>query len=127
MSSGELRPGDLARDDLVQLVHLEPVEDAPLDGLDQVARLEPRLLDRVAADEDGALEHGVVELARARLVRADRADERAGLQPLAAEHGILGGRDRDDDVLLGRRRDGSRPPRRRPSCRTPQSFFSVRQ
>ena len=65
MSSADSRPGELAGDDLLQLVHLEPVEDAALDRLDQVARLEPRLLDRVAADERGALEHDVVELARA--------------------------------------------------------------
>src|SRR5262249_57724968 len=31
----------LAGDDLVQLVHLEPVERADLDGLDQVGRLLP--------------------------------------------------------------------------------------
>ncbi len=31
-------PRDLAGDDLVELVHLEPVEDALLDRLDQVAR-----------------------------------------------------------------------------------------
>src|SRR5207249_409277 len=74
--------GELARDHLLELVHLEPVEDAALDGLDQIARLEARLLDRVAANEDRPLEDDVVELSRARLVCADRADERARLKPL---------------------------------------------
>ena len=82
-------------------MHLEPVEDAALDRLDQVARLALRLLERVAADERGALEDDVVELARVRVVRADRADERARLQPLAAQHRIARGRDGDDDVLRG--------------------------
>ena len=68
----------------MELVHLEPVEDAAVDGLDQVARLELRLLDRVAADEDGPLEDDVVELARLRPVRADGTDERPRLEPLAA-------------------------------------------
>src|SRR5206468_12768797 len=95
-------PRDLARDHLVQFVHLEPVEDAALDRLDQVARLELCLLDRVAADEDGALEDDVVELAGLRLVRAHGADERSRLQPLAAQDGVLRGRDRDDHVLLSR-------------------------
>ena len=41
--------------------------------------------------------------ARARYaVRADRADERAGLQPLAPQHRIARVGDRDDDVLLRR-------------------------
>ena len=62
-SSGERAALHLAGDDLLELVHLEPVEDAALDRLDQVARLEPRLLERVAADERRALEHRVVELA----------------------------------------------------------------
>ncbi len=86
----------------MQLVHLEPVEDAALDRLDQVARLEPRLLARVAADEARALEHDVVELAAARIVRADCADERPGSQPLPAQHGILRRRRRDDDVQFPR-------------------------
>ena len=74
----------------MQLVHLEPVEDAALDGLDQIAGLHLALVERVAADEDGAFEDRVVELARPRLVRADRADERAGVQPLAAEDLAVG-------------------------------------
>ena len=40
-----------AGDDLVQLVHLEPVELPCGDGLDEVARLELRVLERVAADK----------------------------------------------------------------------------
>ena len=102
MSSGEARALQLAGDDLLELVHLEPVEDAALDGLDQVARLELRLLARVAADERRALEHRVVELAPRRVVRADRADERALAQPLAAEHRVLRRRHGDDDVGVGR-------------------------
>ena len=83
-------------------MHLEPVEHAPLNRFDQIARLDPRLFDRVAADEDRALEHDVVQLPRAPLVGTDRADERSGLEPLAAEDGIPGRGCRDDDVLLGR-------------------------
>src|SRR5206468_11641724 len=85
-----------------QLVHLEPVERARLDGLDQVGRLDSRLLERVAADERGTLERDVVELATARMVRADRADERALAQPLAAQDRVARARDRHDHVLLGR-------------------------
>ena len=78
MSSSDWRPVDLAGNDLLQLVHLEPVEDARLDRLDQVGGLELRVVERVAADEGGALEDDVVELAAAAVVRTDRADERAG-------------------------------------------------
>ncbi len=99
MSLVRLTPGDLARDDLLQLVHLEPVEDSCGDRLDQVARLELRLLDRVAADEGRALEDGVVELPPARDVRARRDDERARLQPLAAQHRVARARDGHDHVL----------------------------
>src|SRR5438876_243277 len=82
-----------------------------LDGLDQVGRLHLRLLERVAADERGALEHDVVELAAARMVGTDGADQRALAQPFAAQHRIARRGDRDDDVLLGRllvRLDGLR-------------------
>ena len=102
MSSGSARPAHVACDDLLQLVHLEPVEHPALDGLDQVARLELRVLERVAADEGRPLEHDVVELALGRHVRADRADERALAQPLAAQHRVARGRHRDDDVGVGR-------------------------
>ena len=54
-------------------------------------------------------------------VRAGGADERAGPQPLAAQHGVGRGRDRDDDVLQLRRHGGSRPARRRPRGRTPRA------
>src|SRR5712691_1439120 len=84
-----LAPAQLVGDDVLQLVHLEPVEDAALDGLDQIAGLELRLFARVAANEGCALEHDVVQLATAPMVRADRADERTRLQPLAAQHRIL--------------------------------------
>ena len=79
MSSSDWRPWTWPGHDLGELVHLEPVEHALRDGLDQVARLDLRVVDRVAADEGGALEHGVVELAGLRTVRAGRADERPGL------------------------------------------------
>ena len=102
MSASDWRPGQLAGDDLLQLVHLEPVEHAALDGLDQVARLELRLLARVAADERRPFEHDVVELPRLRAVRAHGAHERAVAQPLATENGVAGPRRRDDDVLLRR-------------------------
>src|SRR5207253_431752 len=64
-------------------------------------RLEPRLLDRVAAHERRALEDDVVELAATRIVGADRADECARPQPLAAEDRVAGGRGGDHHVLLG--------------------------
>src|SRR5712691_4616138 len=92
----------LAGHDLLQLVHLEPVEHARRDGLDQVARLLLGLLEGVAADEARALEHDVVELAGAPIVRADRADERAQAEPFAAQHRVLRGRGRHDDVLPAR-------------------------
>ena len=96
-----LAAGRLAADDLGQLVHLEPVEDTALDRLDQVAGLDPRLLAGVAADEGRALEDCVVELPGLDSVRAGGADQRAGLEPLAAEHRVSRVRDRDDHVLLG--------------------------
>ena len=83
-----LTPGDLAGDDLVELVHLEPVEHAGLHRLDEIARLELRLLEPVAADEARTLEHRVVELAARHDVGAGRHDERPRLEPLAAQHGI---------------------------------------
>src|SRR6266498_1909878 len=92
--------GGLACHDLLEFVHLEPVEHPGLDRLDQVRRLEPRVLDRVAADEARALEYHVVELAAAAVVCTDRAHERARPQPLAPEHRVRGARDRDDDVAL---------------------------
>ena len=88
MSSFDCRTGDLAGDDLLQLVHLEPVERSAFDGLDQVGGLEPRIRERVAADEAGALEHDVVELPALSVVRPDRAHERARLQPFTAQHRI---------------------------------------
>ena len=59
------------------------------------------------------------------VVRADRADERARPQPLAAQHRVARGRDRDDDVLRRPRRGGSRPARRRPRLQNASSRFSV--
>ena len=72
---------ELSRDDLLQLVHLEPVEDAGSHRLDQVARLDPRLLERVAAHERRALEHRVVELAPAPMVRTHGEDEGTWVKP----------------------------------------------
>src|SRR5439155_22223402 len=92
----------LAGHHLLQLVYLEPVEHPDLDRLDQVGRLEARVVDRVAADEARALEHDVVELAAAPVGCADGTDERARLQPLAAKHRIGRARDGDHDVALGR-------------------------
>jgi len=86
-SSSELRPRVPPATTSCRLVHLEPVENAGLDRLDQVSRLELRVLDRVAADEHRAGEHVVVELAAPSVVRADRAHERAVAQPVAAQHG----------------------------------------
>src|SRR5213078_4219653 len=83
------------------LVHLQPVEDARLDRLDQVGGLELRVVDRVAADEGGALEDDVVQLATATVVRADRADERAGAQPLTAQDRIARRGRGYDDVARG--------------------------
>src|SRR5439155_8608833 len=60
---GRLPALDLTRDHLLQLVHLEPVEHPLGDRLDQIPRLDPRVLLGVAADEGRALEHRVVELA----------------------------------------------------------------
>jgi len=73
-------------------VHLEPVEHALPHRIDEVARLDLRVGERVAADEGRALEDGVVELARLGPVGPDGADERAGPQPLAAEFRRDGGR-----------------------------------
>src|SRR5229473_3727195 len=84
----------------MELVYLEPIEDSLLNRLDQVRRLEPRLLLPVATDERRTLEHDIVELARRGVVRTDRTDQRAGLEPLTAENGVARGRDRHDDVLF---------------------------
>lgn len=72
----------------MQLVHFEPVEHPCLNRLDEVARLELRLLEEVAADERRALEDGVVELAPARDVRPGRDDQCSGNEPLAAQHWV---------------------------------------
>ena len=61
----------------MQLVHLEPVENAVLDRLDQICGLEPGLLLPVAANECGALEDDAVELARRGFVRPGGADQTA--------------------------------------------------
>ena len=46
-----LPPLQLSGNQLVQLMHLKPVEDAARDRLDQIARLDLRLSPEVAADE----------------------------------------------------------------------------
>ncbi len=86
----------------MELLHLEPVELARGDRLDQVARLELRVLERVAADERRSSDHLGVQLARPGVVRADRADEGTIGEPVAAQHGILRRRGRDDDVAPAR-------------------------
>src|SRR5439155_16878350 len=58
-----LTPRQLTGHDLVQFVHLEPVENTLPDGLDQVRRLDLRLFEPVAADERRSGQHDVVELA----------------------------------------------------------------
>ena len=73
-----MAPDDLLRDDLVQLVDLEPVEHARRHGVDQVAGLDPRLLEPVATHEARSLQDDVVQLSAARDVRAGSDDERAG-------------------------------------------------
>ena len=102
MSSGELRPGISPETTSCSSCTSSQSRTPRSTGSIRSPASSLALVERVAADEDGALEDRVVELARPRLVRADRADERPGLQPLAAEHRVLRGRDRDDDVLLGR-------------------------
>jgi formiminotetrahydrofolate cyclodeaminase len=82
----------------VQLVHLQPVEDTGGDRLHEVARLELRLLEPVAAHELRPLEDRVVELAPTHDVGARGRYERAGGKPLAAENGVARARDRDDDL-----------------------------
>ena len=77
-------------------------------GLDQVAGLETGVLDRVAADDRRTGDHLRVELARARIVGPDRADERAVGEPVAAQHGVLGGRRGDHDVAAAGLRRGFR-------------------
>ena len=101
----------LAGDDLLQLVHLEPVEDAALDRLDQVARLELACSTRVAADERGALEHGVVELAARGSFAPTAHTSAPSLSHSPRSTGSSSGHG-DDDVLLGRSRcdsAGSQP------------------
>ena len=72
-----LTPGQLAGDHLVQLLHLEPVENSLLDRLDQVARLLPRLLAGVAADEGRARSSTALSSSRALGSFAPTAHERA--------------------------------------------------
>src|SRR5438309_1073254 len=73
--------GRLAGDDLLELVHLEPVQHPLFHGLDEVAGLDLRLLPRVAAHEARPLEDDVVEFPGACVVRADGADEGSGAEP----------------------------------------------
>src|SRR5439155_1420729 len=64
--------------------------------------LDARLLLPVAANERCELEDDVVELACRPVVGAHCTHECARTQPFSAEHRVPRGRDRDDDVLLGR-------------------------
>ena len=88
----------LTGDDLVELADLEPVELAGGHRLDEVAGLEPGVLERVATDERRAGDHAGVELAGGRVVRADRAHRRSVAEPVAAQHGVARRGRRDDDV-----------------------------
>ena len=83
-SSGEFLPSTVPRDDLRELVHLEPVEHALRHRFDQVAGLDPRVVDGVAADERCPLHDAVVELTGLRPVGTGSAHERARLQPFSA-------------------------------------------
>ena len=103
----------LAGDDLVELADLEPVELAGGHRLDEVAGLEPGVLERVAADERRAGDHLGVELAGGRVVRADRAHRRSVAEPVAAQHGVARRGRRDDDVAAAGVVGGPRRPRRR--------------
>ncbi len=76
---------------------------------------------RVAADEGGPLEDDVVELPRARSFAPTAQTSAPVAQPLAAQHGIARGRDRDDDVLLGGLARATRPARRRLARRRPRA------
>ena len=102
MSSSERAALHLAGDDLLQLVHLEPVEHAALDRLDQVARLAAGTARASRSRRTPPARAPRCRARAARVVRADGADERAGAQPLAAQHRVLRRRHRDDDVLLRR-------------------------
>ena len=75
---------NVAGDDRVQLVHLEPVEHATRDGLDQIARFDLCLRAQVATYERRPLENHIVELPPCGLVCADTAHEATRLQPLPA-------------------------------------------
>ena len=82
----------------MELVDLEPVENAGVHGLDEIARLELRLLEPVTAHEPCALQDRVVELAAIHDIRARRATSVPGGEPLAAQDRIARARDRDDHV-----------------------------
>ena len=103
MSSSDARPWTLAGDDLLQLVHLEPVEDAALDRLDQVARLDAA---PARASRSRRTPRARAPRCRARGAAASFAPtaqtSAPSAQPLAAQHRILRRRHGDDDVLLGR-------------------------
>ena len=88
MSRVGLPSGELARDDLLQLVHLEPVEHAA----PRPARSgRPTRASRPRASRSTRTTRARARRCRARApasVRADRAHERALAQPLAAKHRI---------------------------------------
>ena len=83
-----LTPGERARDDFVELVHLEPVENAGLHRLDEIARLELRLHEPVTAHEARPREHRVVQLAARDDVGSRRHDQRPRAKPFAAKHRV---------------------------------------
>ena len=87
----------------MQLVHLEPVEHAGLDRLDQVGRLERAPARSESQQTNDARSSTTLSSSREVPLFAPAAQTSApGLQPLAAQDGIARGRDRDDDVLRRR-------------------------
>ena len=95
-----LPPRERARDDLVQLVHLEPVEDARLHRLDEVARLELR-----ACSSSRSRRSSRARAPRCRARGASRRSRRPrttsapGRSHSPRSTGSRERRDRDDDVL----------------------------
>ena len=103
----------LARDDLLQLVHLQPVEHA---APRRARSGRPTRASTARSSRSRRTRRARARRCRApapRVVRADRADERAVAEPLAPKHRVLRGRDGDHDVLLGRLAMALAPARRR--------------
>src|SRR5690606_30522520 len=89
---------DLAGDDLVQFYDPVPVGHAALNGPDQLAAFDLRLLQVVDSDNVGALDRRFVDLALGPAVGADGRDVRAGIERGAVEYGLAAGGHGDDDM-----------------------------